>query len=79
MAVALEGVSITGVLHGGIGYDHVVPIVGQYGLEPITLLLKLLIPLQILWVLGLTFSKISTHTYRPEQVNLPTTWDTQNQ
>lgn len=59
LAVGLEAISITGVLHAGIGYDHTIPIVQQYGMEPITLLLKLLIPLQILWVLSLTFSKIS--------------------
>lgn len=52
--------SITGVFHSGIGYDHTAAIVTDpnYGLGPVTLLLKLLIPLQILWVLSLSFSKI---------------------
>jgi hypothetical protein len=59
MAVALEAVSITGVIHGGIGFDHTINIVEQHGLEPVTLLLQLLIPLQVLWVLSLTFSKLS--------------------
>jgi hypothetical protein len=40
LAVALEGVSITGVLQCGIGYDHTVNIVVQYGMEPVTKLLK---------------------------------------
>ncbi|KAB5542890.1 hypothetical protein GE09DRAFT_230156 [Coniochaeta sp. 2T2.1] len=58
-AVALEGVSITGVLDCGIGYDHTVNIVVQYGMGPVTQLLKLLIPLQFLWALSLGFSKTS--------------------
>lgn len=59
------------MLHGGIGYDHTLNIVQQYGLEPVTLLLKLLIPLQILWVLGLTFSKISILTLYMRVFALP--------
>lgn len=39
-AVTLEGVSITGVIDCGIGYDHTVNIVGLYGMEPVTKLLK---------------------------------------
>lgn len=58
-AVGLEGVSISAVFNCGIGYDHTTPIVVAYGLEPITLLMKLLIPLQFLWALSLGFSKIS--------------------
>ncbi|KAB5566560.1 hypothetical protein GE09DRAFT_1171632 [Coniochaeta sp. 2T2.1] len=58
-AEALEGVSITGVLDCGIGYDHTVNIVVQYGMGPVTKLLKLLIPLQFLWALSLGFSKTS--------------------
>ena len=58
-AVALEGVSISAVYHCGIGYDHTLPIMLEYGMAPITLLLKLLIPLQFLWALSLGFSKIS--------------------
>lgn len=57
--MALESVSITGVFHGGIGYDHVLVIVAAYGLEPVTLLLKLLVSLQVLWALSLALCKIS--------------------
>jgi hypothetical protein len=39
-AVALEAVSITGVLECGIGYDHTVNVVAQYGMAPILKLLK---------------------------------------
>ncbi|EGC48477.1 integral membrane protein [Histoplasma capsulatum var. duboisii H88] len=58
-AVALESVSITGVIQCGIGYGHTVQVIQEYGLEPITKLLKLLIPLQFLWVLSLSFCKVS--------------------
>ncbi|PGH31333.1 hypothetical protein GX50_05872 [[Emmonsia] crescens] len=58
-SVALESVSITGVIQCGIGYGHTIQVVQEYGLEPITKLLKLLIPLQFLWVLSLSFCKVS--------------------
>jgi len=58
-AVGLEGVSISGVYHCGIGYDHTDSIVFEYGMAPVILLLKLLVPLQFLWALSLGFSKIS--------------------
>ncbi|PGG99924.1 hypothetical protein AJ79_08361 [Helicocarpus griseus UAMH5409] len=57
--VALESVSITGVIQCGIGYGHTTDVAMQYGLEPITKLLKLLIPLQFLWALSLSFCKVS--------------------
>jgi hypothetical protein len=47
------------VLQAGIGYDHVPAIVGVYGMEPITKLLQLIIPLQFLWVLSLSCTKVS--------------------
>ncbi|KAK3952040.1 hypothetical protein QBC32DRAFT_213470 [Pseudoneurospora amorphoporcata] len=52
-AVALEGVSITGVIDCGIGYDHVIAIVAEYGMDPITKLLK------FFWALSLGLSKTS--------------------
>ncbi|KAK5661574.1 hypothetical protein OQA88_9669 [Cercophora sp. LCS_1] len=58
-AAALEGVSITGVINCGIGYGHFMDVVLKYGMDPITNLFKLLIPLQFLWALSLGFSKIS--------------------
>jgi hypothetical protein len=58
-ALGLEGVSISAVYRCGIGYDHTLPILLEYGTAPITLLFKLLIPLQFLWALSLGFSKIS--------------------
>ncbi|KAL2756653.1 hypothetical protein ACRALDRAFT_1069423 [Sodiomyces alcalophilus JCM 7366] len=58
-AVGLQSVSITGVLRAGIGWGHVTDVVMTYGMEPLTLLFKLLIPLQFLWVLSLSFSKLS--------------------
>ncbi|KAM0270896.1 hypothetical protein ACHAQH_009258 [Verticillium albo-atrum] len=58
-AIALQAVSITGVFQAGIGYGHVPEVVGAFGLEPVTKLLKLLIPLQFLWVLSLSLCKIS--------------------
>ncbi|KAJ5356387.1 hypothetical protein N7517_010996 [Penicillium concentricum] len=58
-AVGLQSISITGVIQAGIGYDHVTTIAGEYGLEPITKLLKLIIPLQFLWVLSLSCTKVS--------------------
>ncbi|KAJ5496921.1 hypothetical protein N7463_008908 [Penicillium fimorum] len=58
-AVGLQSISITGVIQAGIGYDHVTAIAGSYGLEPITKLLKLIIPLQFLWVLSLSCTKVS--------------------
>ncbi|KAL2863366.1 putative integral membrane protein [Aspergillus lucknowensis] len=58
-AVALQSVSITGVIQAGIGYGHVADIAMTYGPEPITKLLQLIIPLQFLWVLSLSCTKIS--------------------
>ncbi|EAW15034.1 putative integral membrane protein [Aspergillus clavatus NRRL 1] len=58
-AVALQSISITGVIQAGIGYDHVPAIVGVYGMAPITKLLQLFVPLQFLWVLSLSCTKIS--------------------
>ncbi|OJD25646.1 hypothetical protein ACJ73_02982 [Blastomyces percursus] len=58
-AVALESVSITGVIQCGIGYGHTIQVIQEYGPEPVTKLLKLLIPLQFLWVLSLSFCKVS--------------------
>lgn len=39
-AVALEAVSITGVIQCGIGFGHMLDIVAVYGMEPVTKLLK---------------------------------------
>ena len=58
-AIGLQSISITGVFHAGIGYDHVQNIVVAYGPEPITKLSQLIIPLQFLWVLSLSCTKIS--------------------
>ncbi|KAK1148775.1 hypothetical protein N8T08_008660 [Aspergillus melleus] len=58
-AVGLQSISITGVYQAGIGYDHVTSIAAVYGLGPITKLLQLIIPLQFLWVLSLSCTKIS--------------------
>ncbi|KGO63860.1 hypothetical protein PITC_054860 [Penicillium italicum] len=55
-AVGLQSISITGVIQAGIGYDHVTAIAGTYGMGPITKLLQLIIPLQFLWVLSLSFT-----------------------
>lgn len=39
-AVALEAVSITGVINCGIGYGHFMDVVLEYGMDPITNLFK---------------------------------------
>ncbi|EQL35399.1 hypothetical protein BDFG_02891 [Blastomyces dermatitidis ATCC 26199] len=58
-ALALESVSITGVIQGGIGCGHTIQVIQESGPEPVPKLLKLLIPLQFLWVLSLSFYKVS--------------------
>ncbi|KAF2448831.1 hypothetical protein P171DRAFT_518282 [Karstenula rhodostoma CBS 690.94] len=58
-AVGLQSNSITGVFQAGIGYGHVADIALEYGLEPITTLSQLIIPLQFLWVLSLSCTKAS--------------------
>jgi hypothetical protein len=58
-AVGLQAISITGVLQAGIGYGHVADIAREYGLGPITKLSQLIIPLQFLWVLSLSCTKLS--------------------
>ncbi|RAR09007.1 integral membrane protein [Stemphylium lycopersici] len=64
-AVSLQSISITGVFQAGIGYGHVTDITLEYGVEPITKLLQLLIPLQFLRVLSLSCTKMSIlHLYR---------------
>lgn len=59
--IGLQSISITGVIQAGIGYGHVqdIAIDPNYGPEPITKLSKLIIPLQFLWVLSLSCTKIS--------------------
>ncbi|KAL4899590.1 hypothetical protein BDW74DRAFT_108809 [Aspergillus multicolor] len=60
-SIGLQCISITGVFQAGIGYDHVTAIVSnpKYGTEPVTIMSKLIIPLQFLWVLSLMCTKIS--------------------
>ncbi|KAL4783836.1 hypothetical protein BJX76DRAFT_368090 [Aspergillus varians] len=60
-AVGLQSISITGVIQAGIGYGHVQDIAmnPKYGTAPITKLSKLIIPLQFLWVLSLSCTKVS--------------------
>lgn len=58
-AVGLQSVSITGVFEAGIGYGHVMDIVVEYGPGPITKLSQLIVPLQFLWVLSLSCTKLS--------------------
>ncbi|KAL4733773.1 hypothetical protein BDV11DRAFT_199484 [Aspergillus similis] len=60
-SVGLQCISITGVIRAGIGYDHVTAIVTdpRWGTEPVTMMSKLIIPLQFLWVLSLSCTKIS--------------------
>ncbi|PKX94234.1 putative integral membrane protein [Aspergillus novofumigatus IBT 16806] len=58
-AVGLQSISITGVFQAGIGFDHVSSIVAVYGMEPVTKLFQLIIPLQFTWVLSLSCTKIS--------------------
>ncbi|KAF9887195.1 hypothetical protein FE257_010449 [Aspergillus nanangensis] len=58
-AVGLQSISITGVFQAGIGYGHTMAIAATYGMGPITKLLQLIIPLQFLWVLSLSCTKIS--------------------
>ncbi|KAL4971923.1 hypothetical protein BDW66DRAFT_145209 [Aspergillus desertorum] len=60
-SVGLQCISITGVFQAGIGYDHVSAIVAnpKWGTEPVTTMSKLIIPLQFLWVLSLSCTKVS--------------------
>lgn len=58
-AVGLQFISITGVLEAGIGYGHVKNIVLEHGAGPITKLSQLIVPLQFLWVLSLSCTKMS--------------------
>ncbi|KAK7955852.1 uncharacterized protein PG986_005074 [Apiospora aurea] len=59
VSASLSSLSITGVVRCGLGYDHMANIMENYGPEPITLLLKLLIGLQFTWVISLSLCKIS--------------------
>lgn len=59
LAVALEAISITAVVHGGLAYGHASDIVAHFGSSSVVMLLKLVTPLQVLWALSLGFSKIS--------------------
>lgn len=58
-AVALQPISIAGVLKAGIGYGYVQDVLLKYGLGPITKSSQLTIPLQFLWVLSLNCTKLS--------------------
>ncbi|KAF1930435.1 uncharacterized protein M421DRAFT_99757 [Didymella exigua CBS 183.55] len=58
-AIGLQSISITGVFEAGIAYGHFADIVLEHGLGPITKLSQLIIPLQFLWVLSLTCTKLS--------------------
>ncbi|KAL4803356.1 hypothetical protein BDV18DRAFT_162920 [Aspergillus unguis] len=60
-ALGLQSISITGVFEAGIGFGHVTDIIADpaYGAGPMTKLSQLIIPLQFLWVLSLSCTKIS--------------------
>lgn len=59
LTIALEAISIAAVVHGGLAYGHAPEIVTQFSSTPIGTLLKLLIPLHVLWASSLAFSKTS--------------------
>lgn len=59
LTIALEAISIAAVVHCGLAYGHASEIVAQFGSPPVMTLLKLVIPLQCLWTLSLSFSKTS--------------------
>lgn len=59
LTIALEAVSIAAVVHGGLAYGHASEIVAQFGSMPVVTLLKLTIPLHVLWASSLGFSKTS--------------------
>ncbi|KAL4745344.1 hypothetical protein BDW72DRAFT_211488 [Aspergillus terricola var. indicus] len=60
-SIGLQCISITGVFQAGIGYDHVSVIMAdpRWGTKPVITMSKLIIPLQFLWVLSLSCTKIS--------------------
>ncbi|KAG8159866.1 hypothetical protein KVR01_010503 [Diaporthe batatas] len=59
LAVALEAINITAVVHGGLAWGHASDIVAHFGSSSVVVLLKLIIPLHLLWALSLGFSKAS--------------------
>lgn len=59
LVIAFEATNIAAVVHGGLAYGHSSEIVAQFGSAPVVLLLKLAVPLQLLWALSLGFSKTS--------------------
>lgn len=58
-AVALQSLIIVGVVYSGIGFARLAVITETYGAEPITILMKLSIPLELSWALSLSCTKIS--------------------
>ncbi|KAL2157935.1 hypothetical protein VTH06DRAFT_4990 [Thermothelomyces fergusii] len=58
VTVTYQAINVASVLLCGVGY-HFSEILQKYGMEPITLFLKLLLVIQILWALSLSLSKIS--------------------
>lgn len=59
LTLALEAVSLAAVFHGGLAYGHASEITAQFGAVPVVTLLRLLVPLHLLWALSLAFSKAS--------------------
>ena len=71
LTIVLEAISIAAVANGGLAYGHASEVVAQFGSTPVVNLLKLFIPLQILWALSLGFSKTSilllySHLFKAE-------------
>lgn len=59
LTIVFEAISIAAVFNGGLGYGHASEVVAQFGSSAVVNLLKLVIPLQIMWSLSLGFSKTS--------------------
>ncbi|PWY84835.1 hypothetical protein BO70DRAFT_361231 [Aspergillus heteromorphus CBS 117.55] len=57
--ISAHSVIMTCVFQGGLGYGHIMAIEAVYGPEPLVTLIKLLLALQLLWILGLGCCKIS--------------------
>lgn len=59
LAIALQGLFISSVVNGGVGYDHALIINVEFGIEPVQTLFKLLIGCDVLWTISLLLSRAS--------------------
>ncbi|KAL6166956.1 hypothetical protein ACJQWK_06409 [Exserohilum turcicum] len=57
--VGLQLMSIASVIYGGVGYGHTKDITREYGPGPLDFVYKIILPMEVFWLLTLCLTKMS--------------------